>query len=173
MTQVAIVRVSQSYDQIEDRICLSVLDKAGLTRRLWLTQRLGVRLVQALTQWLDADIAQVTEGRHSSLLQSYEQSAAEAVFQGGEAVVADPGRSPVLLTTVDLSKAAGAYALTFRFGENAGEAHSGVLRMTSTELRQWLSILHRMWIAAEWPASVWPGWFLPGGAAAGSGLALH
>ncbi|MFO1082017.1 MAG: hypothetical protein U1E23_15475 [Reyranellaceae bacterium] len=152
-------RLSSDYEQHEDRIRLIGESESGETVVMWITQRLLGRVVTALLQILEKEspeAAQAAGGRE--IVQSFAQEAAVAGLKRQEPVAAQQSTPTWLVHTVDVTPAAPHVALAFR--SRQGEA--AAVRFHMTELRQWLAILHSVWVGAHWPAALWPGWIASG-----------
>tara|TARA_B110000977_G_scaffold152872_1_gene194195 strand:+ start:1553 stop:2137 length:585 start_codon:yes stop_codon:yes gene_type:complete len=169
-------RVTSIYSDNEDRFRIAGEVDADSTRCLWLTQRLLMRLVPHMLEWLN-EIARA-EGKgdlgQAELMQDFAQQAAKARLEPQAAVrvpsIPDPN-APIettpgasafakiddtwLVQEVDISKSTnGVLTLVFK-RERASGAQ---LAMAPIELRQWLIILHTQWLQAGWPAAIWPEW---------------
>ena len=169
-------RVTSIYSDTEDRFRITGEVDADSTRCLWLTQRLLMRLVPHMLEWLN-EIARA-EGKgdlgQAELMQDFAQQAAKARLEPQAAVrvpsIPDPN-APIettpgasafakiddtwLVQEVDISKSTnGVLTLVFK-RERASGAQ---LAMAPIELRQWLIILHTQWLQAGWPAAIWPEW---------------
>jgi hypothetical protein len=169
-------RITSIYSDVEDRFRITGEVSAESTRCLWLTQRLLLRLVPHILEWLN-EIARA-EGKgdlgQAELMQDFAQQAAKARLEPqaavpvptmpdpNAAIETTPGAATAgqqeaiwLVKEVDLSKSTnGILTLTFKH-----ESANGVqLAMAPIELRQWLIILHSQWLQAGWPAAIWPEW---------------
>jgi hypothetical protein len=169
-------RITSIYSDVEDRFRITGEVSDESTRCLWLTQRLLLRLVPHILEWLN-EIARA-EGKgdlgQAELMQDFAQQAAKARLEPqaavpvptmpdpNAAIETTPGAATAgqqeaiwLVKEVDLSKSTnGILTLTFKH-----ESANGVqLAMAPIELRQWLIILHSQWLQAGWPAAIWPEW---------------
>lgn len=151
--------ITTEYDQEEDRIRLSVADKDGHSRTLWLTRRLAERLVPALIQGLTVTVEQEEE----QPVAPEEIQAAQMVAQL-TARLSQKQMAPVrpdgeawqgLVFEINVNSASdGSRVLVFKCkGTDAAE-----LPMTQTQLRQWLQLLQRMFAQGQWSEAVWPAW---------------
>lgn len=150
-------KITQQYDPAEDRIALSVEDADGRVLLLWLTQRLASRLAAPVACWLDEDLRAVAAGCVESSLHAWEQAAARAQLKSDRSVEAATASRAVLVSEIDLTRGAQAYTLTFKWGGDG----AACLNLNATELRQWLGILHQLFVSAEWPLQAWPAWLAP------------
>ena len=169
-------RITSIYSDVEDRFRITGEVSDESTRCLWLTQRLLLRLVPHILEWLN-EIARA-EGKgdlgQAELMQDFAQQAAKARLEPqaavpvptmpdpNAAIETTPGAATAgqqeaiwLVKEVDISKSTnGILTLTFKH-----ESANGVqLAMAPIELRQWLIILHSQWLQAGWPAAIWPEW---------------
>jgi hypothetical protein len=169
-------RRTSIYSDVEDRFRITGEVSDESTRCLWLTQRLLLRLVPHILEWLN-EIARA-EGKgdlgQAELMQDFAQQAAKARLEPqaavpvptmpdpNAAIETTPGAATAgqqeaiwLVKEVDISKSTnGILTLTFKH-----ESANGVqLAMAPIELRQWLIILHSQWLQAGWPAAIWPEW---------------
>lgn len=150
-----IKKTTLSYDESEDRLRLAIEDDAGQALVLWLTQRLAGRLVQALVRWLGAGVEHRLGMTHDAM-QSWEQDAALALHRGSDPVQIKGKVRWGLLTSIDLARHADdVHSVMFHWADD----QTACLNLTRIELRQWLNIMHGLYIKAEWSRQVWPSWF--------------
>ena len=147
-------KVTVTYSEVEDRICMSALVKEGDPVVFWLTYRLCSRLIPALTGHLERSVSR-SALVDMGLLLACQQRDAEWQHEPSEPVSFSPGSLVVLPERVDLACSAESVTLLFPVGD--GEARK--LQMSMLELRQWLAIVHRQFQHAGWPMQVWPEWF--------------
>lgn len=155
-----LTRVTTEFVTTEDRLRLAGECEEGRVV-LWLTQRLLTRLLPALFHWLEGK----TPGLASAALhatpaarefaQEWAQHAAMAALQPGAPVPADEVSVSGLVTGVSVAVSASSVSLTFRDEAQGLEA---VLPMTAANLRQWLQVVLRQYVRAEWPLTLWPDW---------------
>ena len=151
-----IQKFSLIYDVAEDRMAWDSEDAQGATTRLWLTQRLCRGLVGAILPMLQVEPAapEPVAAQRQAAVQSWEQAAAMADF--GKV----PGVRPLPQTVVGLVKAVhiGPFAdhmdLSFDFGRDERRT----LGVSRPAVRQMLTVLHRLYVAAGWPMDIWPAW---------------
>lgn len=162
-------KITVLYDEGEDRLNLLAQDSAGVVTSCWLTQRLANRLVRSLVQRLATEAvpgAVVTQPAPPRL-QALEQAAAQMQMPRLPPVEpeAQPAATPALVHSLQVGRTArGRHSVVFRWGR---EEQAIQLIMDSTRLRQWLGIVYRHYVKAEWPRDgVWPQWFEPGKAEA-------
>lgn len=160
-------RITTEYVEAEDRIRLSGETDAGETAVLWLTRRLLIRLVSHLCDWL----ARSAEGdAHAALLNGFAQQAAAGALVPQPPVRAAAEVGGRVVRSIDVTVGEAAVQLTFRCD---GDADAGLVLQT-TQLRQWMGILHAQCLKGEWPAADWPDWIAEGrpSAPAGGGVAV-
>ncbi len=147
-------KVTVTYSEVEDRICMSALVKEGDTVVFWLTYRLCSRLIPALTGHLERTVSR-SALVDMGLLLACQQRDAEWQHEPSEPVRLSGASLVVLPERVDLSCSADSVILQFLIGD--GEMSK--LQMSMLEVRQWLAIVHRQFEHAGWPMQVWPEWF--------------
>jgi hypothetical protein len=141
-------RVTTEYVMAEDRIRLSGATADDQTVVLWLTQRLLNRLAPTLTGWLEQHEAA------DQLLQGFAQQAAELSLPPETAVAPVSPDGPWRADLVDVATGPDGVMLTFR----SEDTQAAALPLPTQALRQWLGIVHGLYVAAEWPTAVWPAW---------------
>ncbi len=145
-------KVTLSYIDEEDRIRLSAQTPEGDVVVLWLTQRLGNRLIPVLRDWL---VKQVQESAHADVYHQFEQQAAQQASASETAVVASPHSHAWLINRVDVSYSPTQMTLIFKGKE---EAESAQMTLVNTAMRQWFDILYRVYQRAQWQSADWPLW---------------
>jgi hypothetical protein len=141
------------YDAAEDRLACDTEAADGATTRLWLTQRFCRDLVEAILPFLEKSVA-APAAEHQAVVQSWEQVAAMADFGKTPAVEVSPKASSGLVQAAHLTPRERGLDVAFDFGE--GEQRS--IPLAFTEVRQMLSVMHRLHVAAGWPVDLWPAW---------------
>ena len=175
----ALTRLTTNYVDVEDRILLAGEIEKSPPAAMWLPQRLALRLLPALLQWLDHQTG-VTSSQASGALRStselqkqvvhgFAQEAARAEIMLQPPVQIAGAGEGWLIHSVDLTPAQDRLALVFR----AADGRAAGVALTAIELRQWLAILHGVWLAAGWPASVWPDWIQGEAKPSGQQIVLH
>jgi hypothetical protein len=149
-------RLTTEYIESEDRI--KIIGESGNPEPvvIWMTCRLASRVIPAFLGWLDkqAPPSSISSAGQAEVLQSFAQEAAVAALKPEKPVSVSTEVSSWLLNAVDVAATRTHMTVTFR---DQGDRSASV-RFDSTQLRQWLSILHRLWLKAEWPTLVWPKW---------------
>jgi len=154
----AINKITQRFDESEDRISLTFQNAEGLIVGLWLTQRLSNRLVASLTQLLESSASTpAATSPWAAQTQSMMQLSAQAHFKPSDPIPPpDPDRIQLLQeVTMNKHGEGEGFSLIFRW-QKGGEAS---IRFAETELRQWLGILFGLYQTAEWATEPWPQWF--------------
>lgn len=150
----ALQKITTTYSDLEDRLCVAGADGAGEAVVLWLTRRLADRLVRQFVAWLEEEDGGALAALAPELHQSWAQEAAARRLEPSAPVRAGQDAPALLVVSVDLTRDRGRYLLAFRTA--AGDAPS--ITFSNTELRQWLGIVHHLYQAASWPQDPWPAW---------------
>ncbi|MBD3767115.1 MAG: hypothetical protein IE928_04065 [Gammaproteobacteria bacterium] len=145
-------KVTLTYVDEEDRIRLSAQTPEGEVVVLWLTQRLGNRLIPVLRDWL---LKQVQGGVNSDVLHQFEQQAAQQANASEQAVVVPPNSHFWLINRVDVSYSSTLMTLIFKGKE---EDQTAKMTLVNTAMRQWFDILYRVYQRAQWQCADWPLW---------------
>lgn len=178
---IAVQKFTLGYDKLQDRISLTARGPGEEVILLWLTQRLLNRLAQALIRCLDQEletavsvgsVAECAAGQqHASLLapqpkntareriipqlHAMEQSAAQSIHRPERPVQALLPVEGFLVTTLQLTQVPKGYLIVCRWADD-GAAR---LAMDSIQLRQFMGMLYRVVVSADWPQQLWPAWF--------------
>lgn len=163
-----ITKLTLDYSELEDRIRIDAQVPEG-SRGLWLTRRLGDRLVPVLAQAVArADAPQVGAPPEALVEQSWQQLAARAALKPDRPVPPAPQEAFAIVTRIDVQIVGGGFRLLL-FATGDFEA---VLGMTPLEVRQVLGLLHQQYQRGGWSTESWPRWVAdPSAAFAGSGTA--
>ena len=153
---VLLTKVTVTYSEVEDRICMSALLQESEPVMFLLTLRLCRLLVRALTDHLERSVSG-SDLLDIGLLLTCQQRDAEWQHEPSEPVRFSKGLQVLLPERVDLSYTAESAVLLF----SVGDGDIAQLPMSMQELRQWLGIVHRQFKRADWPMDVWPEWFIP------------
>lgn len=153
------------YDTVEDRLACDTELTDGATTRLWLTQRLCRGLLLALLPMLERSVG--ADEAHQTLVQSWEQVAALSDFGRTPAVETTPQSSVGLVHSVHLAPLERAIdiALEYRPSDGGADLRLGMV-LAFPEVRQMLSAMHNLHVAASWPVDIWPAWIADPGALA-------
>ncbi|MBT8147762.1 MAG: hypothetical protein KJN90_12975 [Gammaproteobacteria bacterium] len=157
-------RFTTRYKGAEDRILFTGEDKNGETVSLWLTQRLLLKIIPVLVDWLQKNNPADLKARENS---TQAQEIAEVftrkpVLPKVAVTPAQPADSTpveiiedaVLVHSIDLNLNQKMLRLRFRHCDQ----ELGNLALNSSQLRQWLAVVHVLWKNADWPAHIWPRW---------------
>lgn len=147
-------KLTLSYVPTEDRIRLDGQTPQGEVVLLWLTQRLGNRLIPVLSDWLHK---QVTSHHYAYYheIQQFEQQKAQQARTVESAVNTDVVAHQWLVHAVDVGYNDQQMQLRFK-GEH--ETERAELRLSNQDMRQWFEILYRMYRQADWQSPDWPVW---------------
>lgn len=186
-------RLTTEYIDDEDRIRLAGETDGGETVRLWLTQRMLLRLLPLLFRWLDknpgvsdetapkagdgdgGDTRQSDPARKEALQRFAQQGAGESL-ESTTPVRAEQAALEWLVREVDIASGKNGVRLVFKPTDNAAEEDTITLVLETRALRQWLVILFRHFSTAGWPLEVWPRWLREASQQAKSGksgVVLH
>lgn len=156
-----ISRITAGYDATEDRLVLSVANKQGELRQLWLTRRLADRLLATLIEDLSrstADSAEkpppATSPERDAAAQIYAQLAARLVKKPTPAVEPGGDLPTALVLNIKLSRRPRHWRLTWI----CQEAAPAFFRLNTVSLRQWLESMQAAYRLAGWSAPFWPQW---------------
>lgn len=155
VNSVALATFTTDYSLLEDRIRITGRAVDGGTVTVWLNLRMMRMLLPVLADWVEKKAAPAIAGA-SQLAQ---QAAASFAITPQPAVQCRSDNVEWLAITVDYAWSDAALRLTFRNGEGANEA---VISFDETLLRQWMAIVYRLYMAAEWPMDAWPVWVASG-----------
>lgn len=158
-------RFTTQYKSAEDRILLTGEDRNGETVSLWLTQRLLLKAVPVLVDWLQKNNpVDLTTTDNSAQAKEMAQvfsrkpvqakSINAATGDSPETAPVEVQESPMLVHSIDLNLKQ--KVLRLRFCQDNREL--GNLALNSSQLRQWLAVIHVLWKNAGWPSHVWPQW---------------
>jgi hypothetical protein len=164
-----IISITLSYDAGEDRIRFAALLKDGRKACFWLTQRLARRLVAALSNHLEkAEALPLSTVRDAML--AHEQAQAVSGIKPQPPVRPEPASPVHLVSNITLKLAAEKMELGFASDLD----WTPTIALDRTLVRQWLSMLHRQFVSAEWPLDCWPVWLVEGSAqSAGTPATRH
>ena len=171
-------KLTTYYHKHQDRLCIDGQNAEGEIIRLWLTYRLLRQLIPALLN-LVTPAADTNE--KSATLAEWALTNARAKQKPAKAVTppptsAAPGvgtTSPPswLISAIALKKSPKRAVMVFRISANKAVA---TIAFTPEHLRQWLSIVFRLWNSAGWPTNEWPNWVKDTAkSAAPEGAVLH
>jgi hypothetical protein len=142
-------RMTTQYVATEDRISITANVKSGGTARLWLTRRIGDRMVAALVKAVQP---RHRDRAYAELIGEMTQQEAEQRLEPQPEVQAATPDHEWLIDKISLQFPTGAVVvrLTGPQGQEAGMA------LSTEVVRQWLGILRRVYQHGEWPIDQWP-----------------
>ncbi len=165
-------RITSEYIATEDRFRLTGTTDKGVAVSYWITQRLLLRLLHILLDWLgshreelERQAATEMPGPMARPAQAAAQAGAESGGEAaggaaaGEEAVPESGDMPArdpseLLFEADIRIAPNRITLVFK---PRGSEHAQ-LSLQLGEVWQWVAILHTLWKRAEWNLAAWPDW---------------
>ena len=160
-------RITSEYIATEDRFRLSGATDKGGEVRYWITQRLLLRLLNFLFDWLETHREELERQAATELLgpmvtkpvkgRTRAGTKAGDVTEGGSADTGPEGEraaEPELLFEADIRIASSRITLVFK----PRHSEHSQLALQLDEAWQWVAIIHTLWQRAEWNLSVWPDW---------------
>ena len=160
-TGLAITKLTTTYSSSQDRICLAMASADGRSLALWLTQRLANRFVDQICNWLKSNAAGVTQTAlpetAAAIASSMAQGRAVANIAPTPPVNLEHRPNQGLIENINCKLARGGAQLTFSI---EGGREVATTTYSADAMRQWLHMLHRAYVQAEWPLAAWPHWFL-------------
>lgn len=157
----ALQKITTEYIETEDRFRLSGESSTGELHSFWLTQRLLSKLIRVLISTFEdtpnkPSAKHISDDRTNALFNEMAQQAAQQQIADQPPVIDPELDKSWLVFEVDINKLEQHIKLTFK--NSANEPLE--LLLDQNQLRQWLSIVHKIWQQAEWPLAVWPEWIL-------------
>ena len=157
-------RLTTRYSAEHDRIRLAGELPDGGQVALWITQRMFLRLLPVLLDWLErhgsvAPAARSAQALYAEALQGFAQQAALAQLTQlpPQAPVDIRADSPEhLVRSVQIDRSPDGLRLVFVNAEGPVVA----MQLQALPLRQWLSIVYGVWTGADWPQHLWPDWLI-------------
>lgn len=150
------------YGKHQDRLCIDGQSTGGDIVSLWLTYRLLRQLVPALlklvTPAADNHDKAATLAKWALDNARTQQKPAKAVtptLEPGPTGAATPSSACWLISAIGLKSSPHCAILVFRISADKTVA---TITFKPEHLRQWLSIVYRLWNAAGWPTNEWPSW---------------
>jgi hypothetical protein len=158
-----IQKISQRYDQREDRIELAIENEHGHVVRLWLTQRLACRMLQVLNKWLPeireaeknntqtspTETPRAEPANNQMQASSTGDSAAKLANQQ-IAVDFNLAAEEGLLSTIDMTRNAQDYQLTFKWGVTG----VATINMGLAQMENYLAGMAQLFQNANWNMGV-------------------
>lgn len=144
-------KITTLYSQEQDRLSLNATLRGGGAARFWITQRIANRLIPALIKIVKPSHEDPV---YVELIAGISQRQAIAQKEPQTPVkMAEPDHE-WLISKIDLQMPQSGAVLIFY---NAAGQSARVV-MNAELLRQWLSILRQVYVAAEWRGAEWPDW---------------
>lgn len=170
-------RITSEFVATEDRFRLSGITDKGGEVSYWVTQRLLLRLLNILLDWLETHRGELERQAAADMLGPMVTKAAASPARGaakvsqeeagggedganekraeaGEIPEQDRAATAELLFEADIRIAATRITVVFK-PRNSEHAQ---LSLQLDEAWQWVAILHTLWRRADWNLSVWPDW---------------
>lgn len=170
-------RITSEYIATEDRFRLSGITEQGGEVRYWITQRLLLRLLGFLLDWLAKHREELEKQAATAMLgpmvtklskhrgRGDTQTTGGAIAEQGaesaenapaddESPAEDQAAEAELLFEADIRIASNRITLVFK----PRHSEHSQLSLQLDEAWQWIAILHTLWQRAEWNLAVWPDW---------------
>ncbi len=162
-------RITSEYVATEDRFRLSGITDKGGEVSYWVTQRLLLRLLDFLLDWLETHREELERQVATDMLGPIVAKAVKRSARAGEkdvraeagkkaseagATPEDKAATAELLFEADIRVAATRITVVFK---PRNSEHSQ-LSLQLDEAWRWVAILHTLWKRAEWNLSAWPDW---------------
>ncbi len=170
-------RITSEYVATEDRFRLSGITDKGGEVSYWVTQRLLLRLLNFLLDWLETHREELerqaatdmlgpvvtkaakrsapTGGKVSGEVAGDEEADEKKTGSAtGETAEEDKAATAELLFEADIRISAARITVVFK----PRESEHSQLSLQLDEAWQWVAILHTLWRRAEWNLSAWPDW---------------
>jgi hypothetical protein len=157
-------KITTRYCQAEDRICISALASNGTVIGLWASQRILIRLIPRICEWLEEEKTFTLQAdiKSKKLMNDFAQHEARIEMKPETPVYiksTDQKNSSVninasLIHEIEITYSTELMELKFKDAQN----HIFKLLLTKLYARQWLIILNSQWAKAEWQVNVWPEW---------------
>jgi hypothetical protein len=151
-----VVKITQLYDSVQDRLRFNLESKNGLSISIWMTQRLLNTVVLQLTKLIDVSLTEKVGESTTNASQAFQQSIAQSSLKKQLPVQAVDIIEMGLITAINIArkKEKNTYEIVFSW-DATGKAR---MVMDEFQLRQWLAVIYSAVKRAEWPLSTWPEW---------------
>lgn len=150
-------RFSTQFCADEDRLFLTCENDAGETHIIWLTQRLTNKLLVVLFGFADKiSVGRTLPAESYDLWRSGLQQTASAALETTRAPEPNSITGRYLATSVSVTPQEDSLQLVFL----AEGASSIPLKLSVTQMLQWLKALYICYVNANWSFQDWPQWFL-------------
>jgi hypothetical protein len=144
-------RITTLYEADQDRMSLTAQLGDGSFARIWLTQRIVNRLIPALINQVRPDHV---DGTYADVIAGVAQQRAVERHEPQAPVRAAEAGHEWLVSKINMQIGQNGAILSFC---NA-DGETAKLAMNAELLRQWLAILRRVYLMAEWQGADWPRW---------------
>jgi hypothetical protein len=146
-------RITTLYSQEQDRVSLNATLREGGTARLWLTQRMVHRLIPALVKIIEPIHADPV---YAEIIAGVSQQKAVERQEPQTPVKVTEPEHEWLVSKVELKQPQSGAVVVFC----SAAGQQAQVTMNAELLRQWLSILRRVYFSAEWQGAEWPDWMV-------------
>lgn len=173
-----ITSITMSYSKAEDRIHLALALEGQQYLRMWMTQRLARQLVVTLAGHLEkteppqdqgAPQPEATTPAAQSESLARQQAQAVARIKPVRPTIPQPDVPIWLINDIRLTLWRSRVGVQF---SSDLDVQPGAM-LDRTMVRQWLSMLHKQFVAGDWPLDVWPRWMRHGTPWAAAGITQH
>ena len=169
-------KITTQYNESEDRFSITALASNDSVISLWFTQRILVRLIPRMLEWLASGQSSKPKSnkKPDELINDLSHQAARTAFSTEEPVQTDlkpeicgQRERIILINEIDIKCSLQLMQLCFKDWVKI----VATLELSEFYARQWLIILHSQWLRSEWQTQLWPEEFIL--APTDSDLELH
>lgn len=161
---ISLEKITTIYVELEDRFSITAEAYDKSTVRIWISQRLLLRLLPHMLEWLkkSEDSIRTSNAISQELINEFAQQEAHTELKPQQPVKLENKSTDArkisenswLVNKVDIRSSE--QVMELKFG--CGEKNSAQLLLNKLHARQWLIILHAEWIKSEWAPHIWPAW---------------
>jgi hypothetical protein len=159
-------RLTVTYVADQDRLRLAGALEQQDPVVLWLSRRLLTLMLPELLAWLSLQSSTGEKDLHArqavsqprseeAELLSFRQAASQLNQLPAQTVRAEQPSYEQLVTTLEISRQPQTFTLIFPLLD----AEKVAVTFNRTTLAQWLALLYKKTVEAEWGLTVWPDWF--------------
>lgn len=149
-----LLRLTSEYCPLEDRLRLVGENKEGARMTLWLTRRLMDQLIK---QAMIGSASIPVDRLHRDALMAFPPLTTSRENSSSHGPVRIMSAPSFLIDSIELATSEAAVRLIFQ-SASVGVA---MICFDPATWWQWLAILYRAYLAADWPLTIWPpGWSL-------------
>ena len=138
-----IQKISQRYNQREDRIEVAIQNEEGKIIHLWLTQRLAKRVINILTKWLHELKDELEDGITKVDIQKIKKD-----YSVDFSAFEEEG----LLLSIDISQKFKNYLIIFRWDISGAAA----FKVKANQLKSYFEALIQLYQVAQWELKGFP-----------------